>query len=294
MLIRQSQLLGEATAFLDSIDRLALEESTYDPHMVTVRHNTRLGQDLVQLESFLGFAQANGIDDAGLALHRVCEANDVPRNSLAFLVNEESIYADDEICETFAQLQEAGFPCHVARISEVNPYYTRLLEALALDEDVTTFEESTNLQKYINESIIDTAKQKAGDAYDTAKNKVKSGVDAVAKKLASVKRAIAEKMEQAKKLPASGKAFAIRQIDKLKKVAAKLKAKLVELKNSAKGKVTAAATTIKDTAGRAGETVKGAASTVAKKAGEAYDAAKSKAGELKDRFFGGSDSKKMA
>jgi hypothetical protein len=270
MLIKQNQLLGEATALLDSIEYLSLDESTIDPTMVNVRHNVRLGQDLIQLESFLGFAQCYGIEDAGLAIHRVCEANDVPRTNLGFVANEENIIADDELADTFSQLSEAGFPCHIARISSDSTYYSALMEALELDQGYATFEESINLQNYVNESVLTDAKDKVAKGYETARDKIKQGaeyvgdkvssgynaakskissgynmaknkvsgaVGVVSKKLASVRKAISEKMAKAKNAPASAKAMIMRQVDKLKSAAKDLKNKLYDLKGQASKKV---------------------------------------------------------
>lgn len=273
MLIKQNQLLGEATALLDSIDHLSLDESAFDPSMVNVRHNARLGQDLIQLESFLGFAQCYGIEDAGLAIHRVCEANSVPRDNLGFVANEENIIADDELADTFTQLAEAGFPCHVARISSDSLYYSSLMEALEMDQEYATLDESANCLNYLNESIITDAKDKASSgynyakgkvsgAYGVAKNKVSGAVSVVSKKLASVRKALAAKVAEAKKAPASAKALIVRQIDKLKAMAKSLKTKLFDLKDSAASKVSGAAKSAKEAGGKAVDAVSAQASKV--------------------------------
>jgi hypothetical protein len=273
MLIKQNQLLGEATALLDSIDHLSLDESAFDPSMVNVRHNTRLGQDLIQLESFLGFAQCYGIEDAGLAIHRVCEANSVPRDNLGFVANEENIIADDELADTFAQLAEAGFPCHVARISSDSLYYSSLMEALEMDQEYATLDESANCLNYLNESIITDAKDKASSgynyakgkvsgAYGVAKNKVSGAVSVISKKLASVRKALAAKAAEAKKAPASAKALIVRQMDKLKAMAKSLKSKLFDLKDSAANKVSGAAKSAKEAGGKAVDAVSAQASKV--------------------------------
>lgn len=298
MLIKQNQLLGEATALLDSIDHLSLNESTFDPSMVNVRHNSRLGQDLIQLESFLGFAQCYGIEDAGLAIHRVCEANSVPRDNLGFVANEENIIADDELADTFTQLAEAGFPCHVARISSDSLYYSSLMEALELDQEYATLDESINCLNYLNESIITDAKDKLSSGYNTAKGKVSSGynyakgkvssaygvaknkvsgaVSAVSKKLASVRKALAAKAAEAKKAPASAKALIVRQIDKLKAMAKSLKSKLFDLKDSAGKKISGAAKSAKEMGGKAVDAVSNQASKVKNGITDGIDKIKSK------------------
>jgi hypothetical protein len=241
--------------------------------MVNVRHNARLGQDLIQLESFLGFAQCYGIEDAGLAIHRVCEANSVPRDNLGFVANEENIIADDELADTFTQLAEAGFPCHVARISSDSLYYSSLMEALEMDQEYATLDESANCLNYLNESIITDAKDKASSgynyakgkvsgAYGVAKNKVSGAVSVISKKLASVRKALAAKAAEAKKAPASAKALIVRQMDKLKAMAKSLKSKLFDLKDSAANKVSGAAKSAKEAGGKAVDAVSAQASKV--------------------------------
>ena len=286
MLIRQNQLLGEATSFLDSIERLSLDEAAFTPFQVNVRHNQRLGQDLVQLESFLSFAQANGIDDAGFALHKVCEANEVPRDALAFLANEENLLADDELIETFSELKEAGFPVHVAAISDGSPYYLRLLEAISLDQAYDTYEDSPNLRSYVNESIIDDVKAKASSAASTVKEKASGGAKAVASKLASVRKEIAKKSSELLKATGPAKVFIKRQIDKLKSAAKELKVKLAGAKNSIGAKLSNAGQAVKDAASSVGSKVSGAVdsvksgfSSVGNKLSDAASSVKSKASQ---------------
>lgn len=273
MLIKQNQLLGEATSFLDSLEQLTLGEASFTPYQVNVRHNQRLGQDLVQLESFLEYAQSNGIDDAGYALHRVCEANEVPRDSLAFLANEENLLEDDELLDTFVQLYEAGFPVHVAPISDGSPYYLALLEALNLDQAYDSYEESPNLIMYVNESIIDDAKDKISGFASSVKNKVtgaagavkdkvSGGAKAVASKLASVHKEIAKKSSEMLKATGPAKVFIKRQINKLKDVAKELKAKLVRAKDAVGDKLSSAGKSIKDAASSIGDKFSGTADSV--------------------------------
>ena len=310
MLIKQNQLLGEAIAFLDSLEPLSLDESTMVPEFVNVRHNPRLGQDLVQLESFLNYAQANGIDDAGLALHRVCEANEVPRDSLAFLANEENLLADDELLETFVQMHEAGFPVHIARISDDSPYYTKLLEAMSLDQAYDTYEDSPNLRHYVNESIIDDAKAKISGAAGTIKDKVSSaagvvkdkvsgGAKAVASKLASIRKEIAKKSSEMVKATGPAKVFIKKQIAKLKDAAKSLQAKLVSAKNAVGDKLSSAGKSIKDAASSVaskfsggsgiGDKLSGAASSVKSGLGKVGDKISDAASSAKDAVSSGID-----
>ena len=263
MLIKQHQLFGEAVAFLDKLnERLPFDESVYSAHQVNVRHNQRLGQDLVQLESFLGFAQANGIDDAGFALHKVCEANEVPRDSLAFLAQEENLLADDELLETFEQIRESGFPVYVARISDASPYWTKLNEALALDEDCEDYFSSSNLIQYVNEGVLDDARAKMNSGINTIKSKTSAGSKVIASKLASVRKAIAQKTNEMAKAAAPAKAAIKRQIDKLKVAASELKSKLVSAKDAVGNKISAAGNAISDTASNVKNKLSGGADSV--------------------------------
>lgn len=284
MLIRQNQLLGEATAFLDSLERFSLDESASMPEFVNVRHNPRLGQDLVQLESFLSYAQATGIDDAGLALHKVCEANEVPRNSLAFLAHEENLLADDELLETFVQLQEAGFPVHIARISDVSSYYTQLLEALNLDQAYDSYEESPNLIRYVNEGFIDSAKTKISNAASSAKSKISGGVKTAASKLASVRKEIAKKSSEMLKATGPAKVFLKRQVEKLKTAAKELKGKLIGFKDAVGDKLSSAGNAIKGAASSVGNKISGAASSVKSGVGSIGDKISSGASSVKNAF----------
>lgn len=247
MLIKQNQLLGEATAFLDTLNRIPIHENSFPARMVNIRHNPRLGKDLIQLESFLQFGQMNGINDGGYAIHLVCEANEVPsRNHLAFVVNEESLFSNVNILETYCQLKNSNFGVYIAPISDYSPYCTKLKEALMLDEAYDNYESSPNLQRYFHESIIDDAKSNITKGIASTKGAIKSSTSDAAKKLASVRKEISSKMAQAAKSTGSAKVHILRQVDKLKSLASDLKSDIVGAKNSIAHKATGMADSVRN------------------------------------------------
>jgi len=263
-IIRNREKLGTTLSFLDSLE--PLEEHAFSPQLVNVVNNARVQKDLIQLESFIQYAKDNCLNDAGETLHRVCEANCVPetyRNTLGFVVNEYSILADAEIFETMVQLQESGMSVFVAPISSISPFYTKLTEALDLDDDETEFSNCTNLHRYINESIYEDVKNKISAGYQGVKAKVSGAIGEVSKKMASVRKKISELNDKLHKTAGDGKIFVSRQIDKLKKTYNSLKAKMIELKKKAGQKVSGAIDSAKKAAQSAGDW-----------ASEKYDSAK--------------------
>jgi hypothetical protein len=278
-IIRNRERLGSTLSFLDTLE--PLEECSFSPQLVNIVNHDRFNKDLVQLESFIRFAKDNGFDDAGETLHYVCEANCVPesyRNTLGFVVNEYSILADAEIFETMVQLQETGMDVYVAPISSVSPYYTRLTEALELDEDETDFANCVNLHQYINESIFSDAKDKISSGYNTVKAKVSGAIDEVSKKMASVRKKISEKKKELEKAVGDGKVFISRQIDKLKNTYNSLKSKLISLKKKAGQKVSVAINSVKSTAKNAGNWVSDKYDSAKKTVSSGIDAFKNKIG----------------
>lgn len=276
MLIKQNQLLGEATAFLNTLDRLLVNENTFPAQMVNVRHNSRLGKDLVQLESFLQFGQTNGVNDGGYALHLVCEANDLPsHNHLAFVVNEESLFSDISILETYCQLKNSNFNVYISPISNYSPYYTKLQEALALDEAYPTYEESPNLQRYLTESIVDDAKSKISSGVSSAQNTIKSSTKDAASKLASVRKEISAKMSKAATATGSAKVHIMRQVDKLKGLASDLKSQIVGAKNSIAHKASGVADSVRSAVRSARKRVTDGVSDIGDSLGKHIDSAKS-------------------
>lgn len=247
MLIKQSQLLGEATAFLETLDRLTIDENSYPAKMVNVRHNSRLGKDLIQLESLVRFGQENGIYDGGYAIHLICEANEVPnRNHLAFIVREENMFNDANLLETYCQLTNSNFKVYIAPISDYSPYHTRLVEALNLDEPYDTYDTSPNLQTYIHENILDDAKDTVSSKAKSAKSAIDSGIKDAASKLASVRKEITSTMAKAANATGSAKVNLMRKVNKLRDAASDLRDNITGSAKSISHKATGAANAVKN------------------------------------------------
>lgn len=286
MLISQSQLFGEAAAFLNEMDRLDYddyESSNYPATMVNVTHNPRLNKDLIQLESFLQYGQMNDIDDGGFAIYKVCEANEVPSlDNLAFTVREENLYIDPLLLNTCIDLSESNFEIFISPISSDSIFYTRLTEALNYDMAYDGYENSPNLQAYVNESILDTAKSKIEYGARKVKDTVSGGVKEVAGKLASIRKQIAEKTSKLWNSTGTAKVAIKRQIDKLKGAFKALSSKAGHLKDAAVSKVRSIGSSIKSTASSVKNTVSNKASSAADYISDKARAAKQTASDAVD------------
>lgn len=251
MLIRQNQLLGEATAFLDTLYRISINENAYPARMVNIRHIPRLGQDLIQLESFLKFGQMNGINDGGYAIHLICEANDVPSNRIAFTVNEENLFLDTSLLETYCQLKNSNFGVYVSPISEYSPFYIKLNEALMFDDAYPDYESSPNLQQYVWESMLDNTKSEVSKGISKAKSATQSGAKEVANKLASTRKKIGELAAKASTATGPAKVKLTQQINKLKSASKDLTSQLGSTKSSIAHRAEGAANAVKSAVGNA-------------------------------------------
>ena len=221
---------------LDDFGYLTESDTYFPASMVNVKYSNRLDQNMIQLESMVDYALANGISNASIAIQNICEANHVDDSILSICVNEESIYADEEMADTVRCMKEAGYRINIMPLSSNSVYYTKLQEALELDGD-SDFESSENLQYYLTENVLEDIRDKASDTFDSAKKYVGRNVDnmknayqdtksGIAKKYAALKKTIAEKYAAAKKTTGEAKVFLLKQIDKLKSAAASLKSKL--------------------------------------------------------------------
>ena len=90
----------ESASLVNELVRLTESESTYEPEMVPIRENQRLGKNLIRLEDLVEYAIANGITDAGYAINSICEASEISPDSIAFSVNEENMATDQELFDT--------------------------------------------------------------------------------------------------------------------------------------------------------------------------------------------------
>lgn len=275
---------------LESID--FIEEQTVAPVMVTIVENSRLGKSLIQLESFMDYAEANGIDDAGYAIASVCEANHMNPNEIGFRVHDYSIIANEDVAETAMLMQENGYPVAVCPIGKDSYYYQQLDNALAMDEDCTTLEESPNLLEYCGvydeafdgvknrvsrnwnnaKETVGGVRDKISNKYNTAKGKASNAKDTLSKKFAALKQKAGELKSKISQAAGSAKAFLVRQYEKVKSamsvVAEKLKYVGSKVKSGAvfaKDKAVAGAGFVKDKAVSGGRFVKGKAAAIANK-----------------------------
>jgi len=221
---------------LDDFGYLTESDTHFPASMVNVKYSSRLDQNMIQLESMVDYALANGISNASIAMQNICEANHVDESILSVCVNEDSIYADEEMADTVRCMKEAGYSVNIMPIPSTSVYYIKLQEALELDEGYD-FESSEHLQYYLNENILEDIRDKASDTFSSAKKYVGRNVDnmknayqdtksGIAKKYAALKKTISEKYAAAKKATGEAKVALLKQIDKLKSAAASLKSKL--------------------------------------------------------------------
>lgn len=218
MIIKERDITDSNGSYiLKYTDQLYEHEMTYPASIIPVIYSKKTNCDLIQLESFLQFGKYNNISDGTLAVSKICEANNISMKNIGFIVNEENLYNDSEVANTYIQLCEYNFPIFVKPISKHSIYYMKLNEALILDRNYANIEESDNIIKYcmypIGESLEDTRKT-------------------ISKKLASVKQSLKEKINEFRNTTgADAKLMINNQINKLKSSAEFLKNKLSELKS---------------------------------------------------------------
>lgn len=293
MLIQNSVIQEESMdllGLLDNLEYVAESESNYPAIMVPIQYNSRLDKDLVHLEDFVRYADYNDIDDGGYALATVCEANGVSTGNIGFVVNEASIYADDDLYNTAKMLRENAYVVAIAPISEDSTYYRELEEALELDDEYGTFEESVNLLAYCEafETIgngVNKAKESISNVYNSAKEKMSSVGDSISNaasgvanrvktnaknvknffsgsinklsnKLAAIRKAIGNNVAKLGRAAGSVKDGIKNRISKLKDAASSVWSKIVSLKNKAVDGVSNAASTVKNKVSGAWDTVK--------------------------------------
>ena len=237
MLFQESQIRGlDSFDFLDSVDYLD-ESASYPAGMVPIKYNQRLDQEMIQLESMVDYALTNGISNASDAIRDICEDNNAHMNKISFVVNEYSVLADSEMADTVYQLRENGYLVNIQPISSESIYYTKLQEALELDDQFDDYENSAHIIQYVNENVFEDASNKASEVWNSAKGHVSKNwnnmkkfasetKENMAKKYSAIKKTISEKAAKAKKSTGDAKVFLLKQIDKLKKAARDLKEKI--------------------------------------------------------------------
>ena len=261
MLYSANQLTPTSVSVLESLQYLTEAESKYDPCMVPIKNSRRLDQDMIRLESVRDYVLDSGINNVVDVIHNICEANLISTNKVAFMVNEASLYEDDELANTTYQLLEHGFNVNIAQLSSDNIYYRALDEALRLDQYAETFEESYNLQDYVfNENIIKDGYQKVKDTVsrnvDNMKDFYNDTKKGISNKLAALSKKIKELTAKATTLTGSAKKTINKQINKLKAAYQAAKKKAVSMKNTAVDKVSGASKYVKDKVSGAGQWAK--------------------------------------
>lgn len=252
MLFSVNQLAPPTSvSVLESLCYLTEAESKYDPCMVPIKNSRRLDQDMIRLESVRDYVLDSGINNVVDVIHNICEANLISTNKVAFMVNEASLYEDDELVDTAYQLLEHGFNVNIAQLSSDNIYYRALDEALRLDQYAETFEESYNLQDYVfNENIIKDGYQKVKDTVsrnvDNMKDFYNDTKKGISNKLAALSKKIKELTAKATTLTGSAKKTINKQINKLKAAYNAAKKKAISMKDTVVNKVSGAGQWAKD------------------------------------------------
>lgn len=256
MLLKESDLRGSTEFdFIESLDSLNESEMAYTAQMVPVRHIDRLNRNLIQLEEFVKYGSSNGITNGHKAIGAVCEASMIDNDStIGFVVNEASLYEDDELVEISQSLKEAGYDLFISPVSEKSIYYQQLMEAFENDFEAESFEESYHLQAYCEGTVkenlnsvkhavcgvgnrasknIIRIKNHVQNAVGTVQSAVSNTGDTVktlANKYSAAKLAVKNFADKAAKAPESFKQSANNALQKAKDTAMNLKNKLMAAK----------------------------------------------------------------
>lgn len=256
MLLKESDLYGSNDFdFIESLDSLSESEMIYTANMVPIRHIDRLNRNLIQLEEFVKYGTSNGITNGHKAIGAVCEASMINNDStIGFVVNEASLYEDDELVEITQSIKEAGYKVYITPVSENSIYYQQLMEAFNKDFEAESFKDSYHLQAYCEGTIKDNLNKikyavggvgnRAGQNMIRIKNHIQDGTNAVksaattagdsvktlANKYSAAKQAVRNFADKASKAPESLKQTANNTLQKAKDTATTIKNKLVAAK----------------------------------------------------------------
>lgn len=256
MLLKESDLYGSNDFdFIESLDSLSESEMIYTANMVPIRHIDRLNRNLIQLEEFVKYGTSNGITNGHKAIGAVCEASMINNDSrIGFVVNEASLYEDDELVEITQSIKEAGYKVYITPVSKNSIYYQQLMEAFNKDFEAESFKDSYHLQAYCEGTIKDNLNKikyavggvgnRAGQNMIRIKNHIQNGTDAVksaattagdsvktlANKYSAAKQAVRNFTDKASKAPESLKQTANNTLQKAKDTATTIKNKLVAAK----------------------------------------------------------------
>ena len=256
MLLKESDLYGSNDFdFIESLDSLSESEMIYTANMVPIRHIDRLNRNLIQLEEFVKYGTSNGITNGHKAIGAVCEASMINNDSkIGFVVNEASLYEDDELVEITQSIKEAGYKVYITPVSENSIYYQQLMEAFNKDFEAESFKDSYHLQAYCEGTIKDNLNKikyavggvgnRAGQNMIRIKNHIQDGANTVkfaattagdsvktlANKYSAAKQAVRNFSDKASKAPESLKQTANNTLQKAKDTATTIKNKLVAAK----------------------------------------------------------------
>ena len=171
-----------------------------------------------------------------------------------FVVNEASLYEDDELVEITQSIKEAGYKVYITPVSENSIYYQQIMEAFNKDFEAESFKDSYHLQAYCEGTVkenLNTLKyavtgvgNKAGKNMIRIKNHIQNGADAVksaattagdsvktlANKYSAAKQAVRNFTDKASKAPETLKQTANNTLQKAKDTATTIKNKLVAAK----------------------------------------------------------------
>ena len=247
MLFKQDELnsaIDEASRLLDNSSYLTESESVYDPTMVAIRENSRLGLNIIRLEDLVEYAQCNGISDAGYAIDSICEANQVDMYTLAFSIDEVSAIYDPEMADTALVFKENGAQVFAAPISSLNPVYqlTSAVTDNMLEMCGTEYEQAADslLEDFINDNydsvlseaaIIDKMKTGAESVKNTVLNAASNVKKTAAEKLAALRKKLVEYKEKAKHLAGVATQKCLKAIEKIKQAIIYLKNKIASKVN---------------------------------------------------------------
>lgn len=246
MLFSESQ--SRLPSGIDLVDNLQSidEASIYPVSMVRVRYNDRLDKNLIQLEELCEFSNANGINDGESAINTICEDCGIDNDSkIGFVVNEASLYEDDELSSVAQSLKQNKYPLFISEISSRNPYYTTLKEALKLDEDYVSLDESYHLQVYLENVLEDISNRVAN-----TKNSI---VDNISNRFNRNTERISNAFNNAKRLPSEFNRIKEKTnnlVDKIKSTPGKIETTIdtiTSIPGKAKRKIKRTITTTKET-----------------------------------------------
>lgn len=273
---------SDTVSFIESMEYLDEYESTFDPSMVSIVYNNRLDKELIKLENFVEYADSNYIDDGGEAIANVCKENNVLVKDIGFMVEESSVLEDTNIFTTAKQLRENGFLVVINPMNRESIYYQALEEAVTLDDNYSTYADSTHLISYCEEfaplekakEIGRAIKKRAGENYDKIKSTLSEAPNKLAKKLSAIKTMIAEKNKALRTAAGDAKVKIKNQISKLKDAFGVVKKKLIAAKD-----------TVVRTAGKAKDTVVSGAKSAGKWVSDKAGAARDSVVGFKNRVF---------